>query len=322
MDESVLVEVKSISRRFGDLDAIKNVSFSVNKGQVLGFLGPNGAGKTTTMQIITGNLAPSSGEVMIVGHDLLDDPRAAKAAIGYLPEQPPVYTDLTVDEFLDYCAALNNIAKGERLKARETAKEKCGLTQVGHRLIGNLSKGYRQRAGIAQAVIHMPPVVILDEPTVGLDPIQIREIRQLIRELGKDHAVILSTHILPEVQSACDQVQIINAGELVLHDSIEGLNKHMRAASVTVAFQKDQDPSQLETIKGVKSIHREGEGRIRVFHEPEIDPTQAIIEMATANQWGLYEIRPGRVSLEEIFLELTTDEHPDSTQENKEREAS
>jgi len=322
MDESVLVEVKSISRRFGDLDAIKNVSFSVNKGQVLGFLGPNGAGKTTTMQIITGNLAPSSGEVMIAGHDLLDDPRAAKAVIGYLPEQPPVYTDLTVDEFLDYCAALNAITKGDRLQARETAKQKCGLTHVGHRLIGNLSKGYQQRVGIAQAVIHMPPVVILDEPTVGLDPIQIREIRQLIRDLGKDHAVILSTHILPEVQSACDYVQIINDGELVLHDSIEGLNKHMRAASVTVAFQKDQDLSRLETIKGVKSIHQEGEGRIRVFHEPEIDPTQAIIEMATANRWGLYEIRPGRVSLEEIFLELTTDERHESAHEDKERETS
>jgi ABC-2 type transport system ATP-binding protein len=318
MDESVLVEVKSISRRFGELDAIKNVSFSVNKGQVLGFLGPNGAGKTTTMQIISGNLAPSSGEVMIAGHDLLDDPRAAKAAIGYLPEQPPVYTDLTVDEFLDYCAALNAIAKNERVQARETAKEKCGLTKVGHRLIGNLSKGYQQRVGIAQAVIHMPPVVILDEPTVGLDPIQIREIRQLIRELGKDHAVILSTHILPEVQSACDYVQIINAGELVLHDSIDGLNKHMRAASVTVALQKGHDLSQLETIKGVKSIHQEGEDRIRIFHEPNLDPTQSIIEMATANQWGLYEIRPGRVSLEEIFLELTTDEQPESAHEERE----
>jgi ABC-2 type transport system ATP-binding protein len=322
MDESVLVEVKSISRRFGDLDAIKNVSFSVNKGQVLGFLGPNGAGKTTTMQIITGNLAPSSGEVIIAGHDLLDDPRAAKAAIGYLPEQPPVYTDLTVDEYLDYCAALNAIPKRERLRARETAKEKCGLSKVGQRLIGNLSKGYQQRVGIAQAVIHMPPVVILDEPTVGLDPIQIREIRQLIRELGKDHAVILSTHILPEVQSACDYVQIINAGELVLHDSIDGLNKHMRAASVTVAFQNEQDMSQLQTIPGVKSIHPEGEGRVRVFHERELDPTQAIIEMATVNHWGLYEIRPGRVSLEEIFLELTTDEHHVSDEMETEQEAS
>jgi len=309
MDESPLVEVKSVSRRFGDLDAIREVSFSVNKGQVLGFLGPNGAGKTTTMQIITGNLAPSSGEVLITGYDLLDNPRAAKAAIGYLPEQPPVYTDLTVDEYLDYCAALNAIPKRERLRSRETAKAKCGLAEVGRRLIGNLSKGYQQRVGIAQAVIHMPPVVILDEPTVGLDPIQIREIRQLIRELGKDHAVILSTHILPEVQSACDFVQIINAGELVLHDSIDGLNKHMRAASVTVAFQRDPELAQIEKIKGVKSVHAEGDGRIRVFHEPELDPTQAIIDLATSHQWGLYEIRPGRVSLEEIFLELTTDEH-------------
>ncbi len=308
MNESILVDVRSVSRHFGDLEAVKHISFSVNKGQVLGFLGPNGAGKTTTMQMITGNLAPSEGEILIAGHDLLDDPKSAKGAIGYLPEQPPVYPDLTVDEFLDYCAALNMIEKSRRLAARETAKEKCGLVKVGHRLIGNLSKGYQQRVGIAQAVIHLPPVVILDEPTVGLDPIQIREIRQLIRELGKDHAVILSTHILPEVQTACDQVQIINAGELVLNDSIEGLNKHMRAASVTVAFKNDADTSLLESIAGVRSIHHESKGLIRVFHESSVDPTQEIINMASEKNWGLFEIRPGRVSLEEIFLELTTDE--------------
>jgi len=258
------------------------------------------------MQIITGNLAPSSGEVVIAGHDLFDDPRAAKAAIGYLPEQPPVYADLTVDEYLDYCAALNAIEKSKRLQARDTAKEKCGLKDVGHRLIGPLSKDYQQRVGIAQAVIHMPPVVVLDEPTVGLDPRQIREIRQLIRELGQDHAVILSTHILPEVQSTCDRVQIINAGELVLNDSIDGLNKHMRAASVTVAFGNPADVSQLENIDGVKSVHPESEGRYRLFHEPGNDPTQEIIRLAGDNNWGLFEIRPGRVALEEIFMDLTT----------------
>jgi len=315
MTESDLIEVRSVSRQFGDLHAVREVSFSVRQGEVLGFLGPNGAGKTTTMQIITGNLAPSSGEVIIAGYDLLDDPRSAKAAIGYLPEQPPVYPDLSVDEFLDYCAALNAIEKSVRQEARESVKRKCGLVQVGHRLIGNLSKGYQQRVGIAQAVIHMPPVVILDEPTVGLDPIQIREIRQLIRELGKDHAVILSTHILPEVQTTCDRVQIISAGELVLNDSIDGLNKHMRAASVTISLQNDAKLSLLEGIPGVKSIHAEADGRIRVFHETSLDPTQEIINIATQNNWGLFEIRPGRVSLEDIFVELTTDEPATGQQE-------
>lgn len=309
MESTILVEVQSVSRSFGELEAVRNISFSVPKGQVLGFLGPNGAGKTTTMQIITGNLAPTSGQITIDGHDLLDDPRAAKAAIGYLPEQPPVYRDLSVDEYLDYCAALNRINKSQRKQARETAKSKCGLEAVGQRLIGNLSKGFQQRVGIAQAVIHLPPVIILDEPTVGLDPIQIREIRQLIRELGREHAVILSTHILPEVQTVCDQVQIINNGELVLHDSIDGLNRHMRASSVTVAFQKEVDLQKLEAIAGVTSVRQEQDRNVRVFHETGNDPTQKIIQLASEQGWQLFEIRPGRVSLEEIFMQLTTDDH-------------
>ena len=237
MNGSTLVEIKNLSRFYGALQAVKDVSFTIRQGEVLGFLGPNGAGKTTTMQIISGNLAPSGGSVTIAGHDLLEDPRAAKGQIGYLPEQPPLYRELTVDEYLDYCAALNQVPRAQRVSARDNAKERCGLHDTGRRLIGNLSKGYQQRVGIAQAIIHLPPVVILDEPTVGLDPIQIREIRALIRELGKEHGVILSTHILPEVQATCDHVQIINKGELVLNESIEGLEHHMKAASLTVAFR-------------------------------------------------------------------------------------
>ena len=229
MNGPILVEVKNLTRFYGTLQAVKDVSFTIRKGEVLGFLGPNGAGKTTTMQIISGNLAPSGGSVTIAGHDLLDDPRAAKSQIGYLPEQPPLYRELTVDEYLDYCAALNRLPRAQRRRARETAKERCGLQDTGRRLIGNLSKGFQQRVGIAQAIIHLPPVVILDEPTVGLDPIQIREIRALIRELGREHGVILSTHILPEVQTTCDHVQIINKGELVLNESIEGLEHHMKS---------------------------------------------------------------------------------------------
>jgi ABC-2 type transport system ATP-binding protein len=308
MTDTRLIDVQELSRYFGHHCAVNNVSFTVNKGEVVGFLGPNGAGKTTTMKMLTGNLAPSTGSVTIAGHDLLDDPRSAKGAIGYLPEQPPLYRELTVDEYLDFCAALNRIPRDQRKQARELAKEKCGLGDVAGRLIGNLSKGYQQRAGIAQAIIHMPPVVILDEPTVGLDPIQIREIRLLIRELGKEHSVILSTHILPEVQATCDQVQIINNGQLVLQDSIEGLEHHLQSASLTVAFREDVPWSELENIPGVKQVEQQREGRLRLFYEPDQDPVDDIVRLSVSNNWGLQELRPGRVSLEEIFLHLTTED--------------
>ncbi len=308
MSASVLIEVQGLSRYFGHLCAVDNVSFRVHKGEVVGFLGPNGAGKTTTMNIITGNLAPSAGSITIAGHDLLDDPKAAKGAIGYLPEQPPLYRELTVNEYLDFCAALNRLPRNQQRSARDAAKEKTGLTEVSNRLIGNLSKGYQQRVGIAQAVIHMPPVVILDEPTVGLDPIQIREIRRLIRDLGKEHSVILSTHILPEVQATCDQVQIINNGKLVLHDSIDGLEHHLQSASLTVAFHNTPDMEKLQSITGIKKVEQQREGRLRLFYEPDRDPTDEIVNCSAEHQWGLYELRPGRASLEEIFLQLTTEE--------------
>jgi ABC-2 type transport system ATP-binding protein len=310
MTETVLVEVDQLSRFYGPIAAVRNVSFQIRRGEVLGFLGPNGAGKTTTMQVLSGNLAPTSGTVRIAGHDLREDPQAAKRAIGYLPESPPLYRELTVDEYLDYCAALNRLPRARRLAARETAKERCGLKEVGRRLLGNLSKGFQQRVGIAQAIIHLPPVVILDEPTVGLDPIQIREIRALIRELGRDHGVILSTHILPEVQAVCDHVQIINKGELVLNESIAGLERHMKSASVTVAFHQPPEPEALKQLAGVTAVQRESGSRMHVFHESGHDPTEAIIGLAAEHHWGLYEIRPGRLSLEQIFVELTMNETP------------
>ncbi|MEK7839668.1 MAG: ABC transporter ATP-binding protein, partial [Pseudomonadota bacterium] len=188
MSTEILVEVEHVARDYGDRRVLRDIHFSLRRGEVLGFLGPNGAGKTTTMQILSGNLAPSEGRVRIAGHDLLDEPRAAKSALGYLAETPPLYRDLTVDEYLDYCAALNRLPRREQKPAREAAKRKCGLEEAGGRLIANLSKGYQQRVGIAQAIIHLPPVIILDEPTAGLDPIQIREIRHLVRELGKEHS--------------------------------------------------------------------------------------------------------------------------------------
>ena len=312
MNGTVLVEVRNLSRFYGTFQAVKDVSFTIRRGEVLGFLGPNGAGKTTTMQIISGNLAPSAGSVAIAGHDLLEDPRAAKSQIGYLPEQPPLYRELTVDEYLDYCAALNRIPRARRRQARNNVKERCGLHDTGGRLIGNLSKGFQQRVGIAQAIIHLPPVVILDEPTVGLDPIQIREIRALIRELGRDHGVILSTHILPEVQATCDWVQIINKGELVLNQSIEGLEHHMKSASLTVGFRRPPAPEALAGLPGVKTVQPEKDGRLQVFHDSAINPTDDIVRQSVERNWGLYELRPGRLSLEQVFLDLTVEAAADA----------
>ena len=309
MSNDILIKVEHLVRYYGPQCAVNNVSFEVKRGEVLGFLGPNGAGKSTTMQMITGNLAPSAGRITINGIDILDKPKEAKAALGFLPEQPPVYRELTVDEYLAYCARLNRIAKGNIAKAMTNAKERCGLTEVGQRLIGNLSKGYQQRVGIAQAIIHRPEVVILDEPTVGLDPIQIREIRKLIRELGGEHSVILSTHILPEVQATCDRVQIINKGQLVLADTIDGLTRRMQASSLTVALRQTPSSEALTAIAGVLSAEPLADGRWRISYQPEQNPAEALVAQSVAQGWGLQELTPDRLSLEDIFVNITTTEH-------------
>ncbi len=223
MESSILLAAEGLSRYYNDHAAVENLNLQLQKGEVLGLLGPNGAGKSTTMQMLTGNLAPTTGSIQINGIDLLEAPRQAKRHLGYLPEQPPVYRDLTVHEYLEYCAKLHGLGGAARTQSIRFASERCGLNEVQNRLIANLSKGYKQRVGIAQAILHSPAVVILDEPTVGLDPLQIREIRKLIRELGQEHSVILSTHILPEVQAVCDRVQILNRGRTVFNDSLKGI---------------------------------------------------------------------------------------------------
>lgn len=212
------IVAKGLTRSFGHRNAVKNINLSVRRGEVLGLLGVNGAGKSTTMNMLAGIMIPDKGSINISGHSLSERPMQARARLGYLPEQPPLYPELTVDSYLAYCARLRGVPGSEVMKAVEKSRSQCGLEEVGHRLIKNLSKGYQQRAGIAQAIIHQPDIVILDEPTVGLDPIQIVEIRNLIRSLGNQHSVILSTHILPEVQAVCDRVMIIREGQ-VLHDS-------------------------------------------------------------------------------------------------------
>ncbi|HWO99243.1 MAG TPA: ATP-binding cassette domain-containing protein [Methylococcus sp.] len=300
-----LIQVQELYRYYGDHCAVDNVSFTLEKGEILGFLGPNGAGKSSTMQMICGNLAPTSGQILINGIDILDEPREAKRELGYLPEIPPLYRELTVDEYLEFCARLHRIPRDRIRRAIDNAKERCGLTDVGPRLINNLSKGYQQRVGIAQAILHVPAVIILDEPTVGLDPIQIREIRELIRELGREHGIILSTHILPEVQATCTHVQIIHKGKLVLSGTIESLEQQMRASSLVLATRAAVDVQKLFPIKGVQSIEEIGGQRYRIFHDQDKNPSEKVAEVVVGSGWGLLELVPERRSMEQIFIDIT-----------------
>lgn len=303
-----LLQVESLSRHYDAVKAVNEISFSLKRGEVLGFLGPNGAGKSTTMKMITGNLAPTSGSAIINGFDILNDPKQAKAALGFLPEQPPLYKELTVDEYLNYAARLNRISKTDIKAAIDNSKQRCGLEQMSKRLIGNLSKGYQQRVGIAQAIIHSPALVLLDEPTVGLDPIQIREIRQLIRDLGKEHSVILSTHILPEVQATCDRVQIINQGELVFSDTIEGLNQQMQTTALLLRLKQPPENSAILSLSGIQDVESLDENTRRIHFHAEKDPTETLVNASVSEGWGLYELTPERISLEEVFVNLTCNE--------------
>ncbi len=305
MNDNSLVCVEQLSRYYGGLCAVDDVSFTIGRGEVVGFLGPNGAGKSTTMQIISGVLAPAAGRVTIAGHDMVCAPRAAKRALGYLPEQPPLYRDLTVDEYLAFCARLHGLAPRRCKDALAAAKARCGLDGTGGRLIANLSKGYQQRVGIAQAILHDPQVVILDEPTVGLDPIQIREIRSLMAELAQQHSVILSTHILPEVQAICDRVLIIHRGRLVLDDDIAGLQRCMETSRLQVVLRHPPPRAELLALPGVEAVEELGEGRLRIQHRPDRDPVDALLAAALAGGWELRELSPEPLSLEEVFMDLT-----------------
>ena len=305
---TVTVEASNLTRIYGGRRAVNDVSFNLNKGEVLGFLGPNGAGKSTTMKMITGNLAPSEGSVKICGIDMIENPKDAKALIGYLPESPPLYKELTVDEYLAVAARLHGVKGGHVKKAIQRAKERCGLTEMSKRLIENLSKGYQQRVGIAQAIIHNPMVVILDEPTVGLDPIQIRDIRALIKELGGEHSVILSTHILPEVEIVCDHVQIIHLGQLVFSGSIDVLKQQRHGNQLLVGLHQAPPAEVLQSIAGVVAVEPARDGLLRIRFAESQSPAEAIVKAAVANEWGLYQISPDQTSLEDVFVQLTYQE--------------
>ena len=294
-----------LSRNFGSNIAVNDISFSLQKGEVLGFLGPNGAGKSTTMRMLTGNLAPSDGSVKICGFDMVANPKKAKEMIGYLPEMRPLYKELTVDEFLTIAARFHKVQSSKIRRSVDNAKDKCGLTHMSKRLIENLSNGYQQRVGIAQAIIHDPEIVILDEPTVGLDPIQIREIRKLIKDIGKKHSVILSTHILPEVEMVCDRVQIINQGDLVFNGSIEDLKKQRRGNKLLVGFNNAPLKKELLAIEGVSQVDKIDNTMYRVHFNHDYVPAEEIVITASKNKWGLFHIAPDVTSLEDIFVQLT-----------------
>ena len=305
---SFLIEADHLYRYYGNHCAVEDVTFTLAKGEVLGFLGPNGAGKTTSMQMLCGNLAPSAGQIKINGFDLLDQPRQAKRSLGYLPDTPPLYKELSVQEFLRYCAQLHGIAPSAVAPAINRVKERCGLLDVSDRLIAHLSKGFQQRVGIAQAILHNPEVIILDEPTVGLDPIQIREIRSLIRELGQDHGVILSTHILTEVQESCTHVQIIHQSRLILNETIAGLNRQMNTGTLEVNTRLAPDTNALLTIAGVSAIEPVGGNRFRIHHSATCNPAEQLAEKIIASGWGLQELTPVKRSMEDIFITLTQEQ--------------
>jgi ABC-2 type transport system ATP-binding protein len=304
----ITVSAQGLSRNFGTHTAVAGLSLELKRGEILGFLGPNGAGKTTTMQMLTGNLAPSRGAVKICGIDLFDEPSAAKARIGYLPETPPLYRELTVREYVDLAAQLHRVPKTTRAAAVDDALVGCGLKDVAKKLIGTLSKGYQQRVGIAQAIVHRPDVVILDEPTVGLDPNQIREIRNLIRELGRDRSVILSTHILPEVETVCDRVQILHHGATVFNDTIAALNQFQGGRTILLGLKTPPAAAELAGIPGVARVEPAGERVLRVTFADDADPTDELVRRAVERGWGLYQLTPAQASLEDVFGSLTRKE--------------
>lgn len=318
-----MIEVRNLVKKYGDHLAVDGLSFTVEKGQIYGFLGPNGAGKSTTMNIMTGYLGATDGEVLINGHDILKEPEEAKKYIGYLPEIPPLYTDMKVDEYLKFVAELKKIKKAELQEAVDEVIELTGLTDVAHRLIKNLSKGYRQRVGLAQAIMGFPEIIILDEPMVGLDPIQIIEIRELIRKLAENHTVILSSHILAEVQEMCDYIMIISKGKLVASDTPENLEKLMGTTEkLTVeAEAAKEEVEEILTSLGEQitwTVSSVQEGIVTVEIETAEDDMRKEIARAFASAGcPLLTLKKETVSLEDVFLELTEREPEEETSETE-----
>jgi len=313
-----VIEVQHLTKRYGPTTAVDDISFRVEPGEILGFLGPNGAGKTTTMRVLTGYMPPTEGRAVVAGYDIFEQPIAAKRRIGYLPETPPLYPEMTVRDYLTFVSKIRGVPRAERRARVNDVMERTRVADVAQRHCGKLSKGYRQRVGLAQALLHNPEVLILDEPTAGLDPKQIIETRQLIKQLGGDHTVILSTHILPEVSQTCQRVVIINKGRVVAIDTPDNLTSRLRG-SETMYVQIDAGANgavqdALAAVPGVTHVAQtESRGTVASY-EVNSDSGRDIrreLSAAVVNRgWGLLELRPLRMSLEEVFLHLTTEEAP------------
>jgi len=304
-----MIEVERLSKTYVDVAVVDDISFFVPEGQVLGFLGPNGAGKTTTMRMITGFLPPSAGRVVVAGCDLDQDPVALRRRVGYLPENVPLYPEMRVDEYLRFRADVEEVPRGELRENLEYVVERCLIGDVRRQVIGTLSKGFRQRVGLAGALIHQPPVLILDEPTVGLDPNQIIKIRELIRELGREHTVVLSTHILPEVEQICERVFIIDRGRIVADGAPEELRTRMvgnPVVRVTLSGASDGTVADLALVPGVEGVTDDGDGRFRIEHSADTDPREAIFRLAVMRGWVLLELAQEKATLEDVFVRITT----------------
>ena len=307
-----MIEVKNLVKKYGNHTAVDHLNFTIEEGHVYGFLGPNGAGKSTTMNIMTGYLGATEGEVLINGHDILKEPEEAKKQIGYLPELPPLYMEMTVREYLEFVAELKGIAKNKREESINEVEKMVKIWEVENRLIRNLSKGYRQRVGLAQAVLGFPKIIILDEPSVGLDPKQIIDIRELIRHLAKKHTVILSSHILAEVREVCDYILIISKGKLVASDTPENLERNLGDSDL-IEIETKASPDEvrriLETVDGIRSIstkHLEnGITWTQIQEKKNTDIREKVFQAFAQNPQPLLKLNPLQVSLEDVFMELT-----------------
>jgi ABC-2 type transport system ATP-binding protein len=313
-----MIEVEHLSKLYGLTPAIQDVTFAVEPGEILGFLGPNGAGKTTTMRILTGYLPATTGTAKVAGFDVHDDSMAVRQRIGYLPETPPLYADMTVEAFLHFVAQIKGVSAGDRPRQVKSAMTRCNITEKRRALIRTLSKGFRQRVGIAQAIVHDPPVIILDEPTVGLDPRQIIDVRNLIKSLAGDHTIVLSTHILQEVSMTCNRVTIINRGQVVATNTPDELVAQLTGGSgyeLEIEGNIDSIKPQLEALEGVRTVEMRDGDRVPAHRrdvwiglEPNVDVGREIASIIVSSGLGLYEMRRTQASLEQVFLELTMSE--------------
>ncbi len=301
-----LLKARQLHRRFGAQVAVHELDLELNPGEIVGLLGPNGAGKSTCLRMLAGTLVPDRGQILIAGTDLTLEPTRAKAHIGYLPERPPLYPDMRVDEYLEYAARLHGVSCAGTTLALSETKRRCGLVTVGRILIRHLSQGYRQRLGLAQAIVHGPELLILDEPTVALDPVQIREIRELIRELGRERAVLLSTHLLPEVRSICTRVLILHQGRIVHAGAVESEDP---VVSLRIGLQRPPGLEILAALPGITAVESLGKGAFRLYTGPQPD-TPTIARQAVEAGWGLDELTPERTGLERIFLRHTAEDTP------------